>query len=372
MTAASEVTGDSTDLPLVSICIRNYNYGRFLAEAIDSSLNQSYPRTEIIVVDDGSTDETPDVLARYEHLVEVIRQSNAGQFHAATTALQAARGDLILFQDADDRLHSGTAARVVRAFAAHPDAGRVQWRMAVMDEDGSPTGATFPQSNWIVPDGDLADEVLRRRTYVWPPTSGLAFRRSAVELVLRCLEPGHSFVDVDLPLAQATPLLGPVVNLSGTGCDYRHHQSAHSSQIRKDPIVFFHDRIDEVLEGQRMQVRVGEEVGRHVDPDPCAALDWAFAGYRLASLRLEPGSHPIPDDTVLRVAAHGIRSVATQPHYTLEARVKRVVWFTGTALAPRPVAKWLIAKAFLDPPRADQVNERAARAAEPARTPHRG
>jgi hypothetical protein len=351
--------------PLVSICIRSYNYERFLAEAIESCLGQTYDRVEVLVVDDGSTDDSERVLSAYEDRVLVLRQRNSGQFRAALNGLAVTSGDYVMFLDADDRLHRDTVARMLEAFDRHPGAGRVQWRLRVMTENGWPTGDTLPERGWVMSEGDLARRVLRRRTYVWPNTSGNAYRRDAVEQMLRCLGPGQSFVDVDLALALATPLMGPIVNLSGTGGDYRVHSGNFSKHMKRDPLVFLHDRINEVIVGQAMMVRLGQALGRPVDPDPRAALDWTFAAHRLGSLRLDPASHPLPDDRVLRVAARGMYSVATQPDYSLRARLRRIAWFAGTALGPRSVAERLVTRAFLAQPRCRVPIGRGGAAASP-------
>ncbi len=366
----AEGEGNGTGRPLVSICVRNYNYGRFVGESIESCLNQTYGRVEVVVVDDGSTDDSAEVLTAYADRVQVIRQPNGGQFSAAVAGLKATSGAYVIFLDADDLLHAGTVARVVKAFERCPGAGRVQWRLSVVTEEGLPTDRTMPLGNWVMPDGDLSRLVLRRRTYIWPPTSGNAYRRDTVELVLRCLGPGHSFVDVDLPLAWATPLIGPVVNLVGTGGDYRWHGDNFSKQIRRDAGIFLHDRLDEIAEGQAMLVRLGEELGLEVDPDPRAALDWAYASYRLGSLRIDPAAHRLPGDRVLSVAARGMAAVATQPDYALFARLKRFVWFGATALAPRPAARRLVERAFLAPAtRPVPLNVAGGESVAPARTP---
>lgn len=99
--------------PAFSVIIPAYNTETTLARAIDSVLAQSYPAQEIIVVDDGSTDRTPDVAARYGGKVRYIRQDNAGVSSARNQGAQAASGDWLAFLDADDwyypdrlRLHS--------------------------------------------------------------------------------------------------------------------------------------------------------------------------------------------------------------------------------------------------------------------------
>jgi glycosyltransferase involved in cell wall biosynthesis len=88
--------------PGVSVVIPAYNYARYLPAAIDSILQQDYPAYEIIVVDDGSTDNTADVVARYGEKVRYIYQKNAGLPAARNTGIKAARHDFVSFLDADD------------------------------------------------------------------------------------------------------------------------------------------------------------------------------------------------------------------------------------------------------------------------------
>jgi glycosyltransferase involved in cell wall biosynthesis len=86
----------------VSVIIPSYNYARYLGEAIDSALGQTLPPLEVIVVDDGSTDDTPDVLAKYGDRIRVLRQKNAGVAVARNSGIAAARGEYVAFLDADD------------------------------------------------------------------------------------------------------------------------------------------------------------------------------------------------------------------------------------------------------------------------------
>ena len=86
----------------ISVIIPAYNYARYLAEAIDSALGQTYAPLEVIVVDDASTDDTPRVLAAYGQRIRAIRQPNGGAGAARNTGIAAARGEYVAFLDADD------------------------------------------------------------------------------------------------------------------------------------------------------------------------------------------------------------------------------------------------------------------------------
>jgi glycosyltransferase involved in cell wall biosynthesis len=108
--------------PLVSIVMPAYNYARFLPEAIDSVLSQDHPRIELIVIDDGSTDDTPDVLASYGTRLWSVRQPNAGQTVALNRGWRQASGDVIGYLNADDVLAPGAIAAGVDALRMRPDA----------------------------------------------------------------------------------------------------------------------------------------------------------------------------------------------------------------------------------------------------------
>jgi Glycosyltransferases involved in cell wall biogenesis len=105
----------------ISCIVPVYNGERFLAEALDSILVQSHPPFEIIVIDDGSTDGTPGVVANYGERVRYERQENAGPASARNAGLDLARGELIAFHDADDLWHPEKLARQSARFDVRPE-----------------------------------------------------------------------------------------------------------------------------------------------------------------------------------------------------------------------------------------------------------
>lgn len=109
-------------LPLVSVVIPTFNYARFLGEAIESALNQTYPGIEVIVMDDGSTDHTPEVAAGFASRIRYVREPNRGVYSTRQASLEHVHGDYFLNLDADNRLHPEFVARTVARLQGEADA----------------------------------------------------------------------------------------------------------------------------------------------------------------------------------------------------------------------------------------------------------
>ena len=107
---------DDTNRPLVSVCVDNYNYAHYVREAIESALGQSYRPVEVVVVDDGSTDGSRDVIEAFGPKVRACFTPNRGQGAAFNTGFAECRGEVVIFLDADDRLHPTAVEAVMRAY----------------------------------------------------------------------------------------------------------------------------------------------------------------------------------------------------------------------------------------------------------------
>jgi glycosyltransferase involved in cell wall biosynthesis len=127
--------------PLVSVVVTNYNYGRFLARAVGGVLAQSYPRVEIVAVDDGSTDDSLDVLRGYGARIRVIRQENSGVSAARNRGVRESRGELVAFLDSDDVWLEDKLARQVPLFDRE-SVGLVYCGLRFVDEEERSLGTT--------------------------------------------------------------------------------------------------------------------------------------------------------------------------------------------------------------------------------------
>lgn len=246
---------------LVSVLIPNYNYARFLPEAIESVLSQTYPRIETIVVDDGSTDNSRSVIDSYHDRVISVHKTNGGQTSALNAAFERCSGDLISFLDADDAFESEKVERVVSAARRAPHAHLIHHQMQIVDEGGKAMHRPFPVR---VPDGDI--RALVARTGGWfphPVMSGLTFTRAYAARMFpvpdeqRLAELGRPHVPpviVDTYLAGPAALLAPVAGIQVPLTRYRVHGTNRS----------FVDSTQGTAEGQLLRYRAEAETLRTV------------------------------------------------------------------------------------------------------------
>jgi hypothetical protein len=131
--------------PLVSVIVPAYNLAHFLPAALDSALAQDWPvdALEVIVVDDGSTDETPAVLAGYGNRIRPIRQENGGLVRAVDRGLGEARGEYLALLDADDEWPADRVRRQVEFLEEHPAVGLVHGDMEVINAEGVTIAPSF-------------------------------------------------------------------------------------------------------------------------------------------------------------------------------------------------------------------------------------
>jgi glycosyltransferase involved in cell wall biosynthesis len=166
-----------------SVIINNYNYGRYLADAIDSALGQTCSDWEVIVVDDGSSDESRHVIANYGDRVIPVLKKNGGHASAFNAGFRCSRGQVILFLDADDVLLPTAIEKALGPFQ-DPRVVHVHWPLWKVNAAGQRTGEVVPGEP--LPRDDFCEFVQRHgpATYPVSPTSGNAWSRRYLESVL--------------------------------------------------------------------------------------------------------------------------------------------------------------------------------------------
>ena len=221
--------------PLISVLMPSYNYDRYLGIAIQSVLEQSYSHIELIVCDDGSTDESPAILrhlAKQEERLVLIEQPNAGVAAALNTAYKASQGELICLLDADDVFTEDKVARIVQQCHENQQAGFILHGMHVVDERGSPL-YDLPRSGQFE-EGWLAETVIRRGgRWRSMPASALCFRRQVADLLFPLpVDTLRSMADAYLYML--APLVTEVAYIHKPLAQYRLHGENMTGSMQFD------------------------------------------------------------------------------------------------------------------------------------------
>jgi glycosyltransferase involved in cell wall biosynthesis len=350
-------TSDNNFDPLVSIIITNYNYGCFLGNAIDSALLQHYPAIEVIVVDDGSTDRSREVMNAYKNRILSIYKQNGGQASAMNEGFYQSRGEIVIFLDSDDMLHPSIVTDVVGAFNAHPNVAKVMYRMEVIDAAGRLTGELKPDPHLPLRSGDLRPYILSFPfDMTWMATSGNAFSSKVLKKILPI--PAQDFpIMADFYLSHLAPLFGLTTFLPAIGAYYRLHSSNNFARPTRDldlpqirGFISYACKTCGYIEKFANKKEYSITSNRVRDLSSVSILSKRFT-----SLKLEPELHPIKGDTAWKLFRTGVLASWRRFDVSWPMRVLYILWFAAMIPAPKPMAYWL-ASIFSIPEKRGSLN----------------
>jgi glycosyltransferase involved in cell wall biosynthesis len=339
---------------VVDIVINNHNYGAFLTEAIESALAQTHRNVNVLVVDDGSTDDSREILQGHDERVAVVLKENGGQASAVNTGMAHCNSDIVMFLDADDVLRPEAAARVAAAFALDETVAKVQFRMDVIDAEGRQTGAIKPAPHLQMPQGDLRSAELAFPFDIpWMAMSANAFRTEALRRIIPIPAKDYPISGADWYLVHLAALLGRVVSIEDVFASYRVHGSNnYEPQEAELSLAHVRKAIDRTLPTSKALLSLARDLNL---PHPDRILSLADLANRLTSLRLEPARHPVPDDRVGALVIDAVRAARRRSDISPAMKFMFVTWFAAMAVAPRRLAARL-AVLFLFPERRTLLN----------------
>ena len=209
-----------SEQPVVSIVISNYNYADYVGQAIESALSQTYQNIEVIIVDDGSTDASAEVIDSFSRnsRLRILHQANAGQAAAMNRGFEMSTGEVVLFLDSDDFLHHEAASTIVANWTS--GISQIQFPLELVDGGGMQVGL-HPFSRHME-DGDIHWQIVVGGHFRFMPTSGNAFYRKALSRIMPILEKEWR-ICADTYIAMMSPKFGPVKNLGTALGSYRVH-----------------------------------------------------------------------------------------------------------------------------------------------------
>lgn len=322
---------------LFSVIILNFNYARYLPQAIDSALGQTHPAVEVIVVDDASTDDSRTVIAGYgNRIVPCLREVNGGMSASANSGWALARGSHVIFVDADDYLHPDALESMLAVWRA--GVAQVQARLDLVDSDGVAQDI-FPPPESPLAQGDVRPQLARCGRYATTVTTGLAFTRQALEAVMPIPERAFDR-SADGYLTAAVPFYGDIVSIDRPLGAYRRHPANHSG-FAANIATRARWRVDHDEQRHAAMRRQAALTGVAMAAAPGLA-DPLHLEERIASLCFDPARHPYPLDRRAGLGWRGVRAVLAGRAGLKRAVVHSAI-FAVAGLAPRPLARTILA-----------------------------
>jgi len=317
--------------PLVSVVVNNHDYGTYVGLAIESALAQRHRPLEVVVVDDGSTDGSVEVIRGFGDRIRPVLKPNGGQASALNAGFAASRGSLVLFLDADDLLEPHAASALAAAW--RPGTARLQAPVTLIDADGRRSGGRLPADP--MPHGDVRAMVLGSGGYPSTGTTGTAYSRECLERLMPIPEAEWRRAP-DVYLWLLAPFVGPVISLDRPIGQVRVHGRNSWSMDR----VTVERLVDHMATDERKERLLRE---RAHDLGTAPPADWLLRNphhvqSRLALLRLDPARHPFPDDRRLSLARTGVAAALGNRAFSLRKRILLAGWFVLTASLPRGLA----------------------------------
>jgi hypothetical protein len=212
--------------PRVSILLSNYNYAAYIEQSIQSVLDQTYQNFELIICDDGSTDDSLEIIERYKHRdnrIRVISKQNGGQASGFNAAYLASTGEILCLLDSDDLYSPLKLERVVAALQKHQDAGFLVHRVITVDKDRHRQGV-WPLSSGL-PAGWLGPQLLKASGIVafMPPTSGLILRREVARRIFPLPTEAPLGACPDQVVMRLAPCISRIAAINEPLAEYRLH-----------------------------------------------------------------------------------------------------------------------------------------------------
>jgi hypothetical protein len=320
----------------LSVIIANHNYRDFVGAAIDSALSIDWPAKEVIVVDDGSTDDSRTVIESFAGRAAGFFTPKSHQLAAHMVGFKQSTGEIIIFLDADDLLEPEVMNEIAQVW--RPGVSKVQYRMNLIDGTGAQLGSAFPQFPVKNDPRRLRATYLRTMAYTTPPGSGNAYSRDLVRRAFAMAPSSMRWSDDTLLIL--APLLGDVVTVRKPLARYRIHAANNTAWRSLDPAKIRGQLTQDIGKAALFQA-----VCRQMDlPIPRDPLRYSLnhLQYRLASHLADPVAHPFPTDTLLGLECRLLFSAATSSQLRFRDKGILLAWAVACALTPRSLRRILV------------------------------
>jgi glycosyltransferase involved in cell wall biosynthesis len=321
----------------LSVVIPNYNYAKYVGTAIKSALELRWPNVEVIVVDDGSTDDSLEVIQAFGDKIVLIKQANVGQLASCKNGFSRSKGDLIIFLDSDDVLHPELMTEIAAVWTDR--ASKFQFQMRIVDAQGIPTGSIFPQYLSKPAPKDILKWIAATGAYPTPPGSGNAYPRWLVQYVFG-FKSDFEHRAPDSYLLAAAPACGDVITIVRPLADYRVHGLNDGAFLELDETRFARE-VSLTRRRHMFFTEIANDRGLEVSKD-ALNRNLVYLCLRTASYTLRPDIHPVAEESSARILVEACRAVTYPQGYSHSQRASLLLWIVAVIVAPARLRETLI------------------------------
>ena len=323
-----------------SIVIINHNYEVYVRDAINSALAQTWPNVEVVVVDDGSIDNSRSVITKFESRIITIFQQRAGHTCAVNAGLAASSGEFVLFLDADDFLYPKAIATAFALF--QPGDAKIQFQLDTIDRDGANLNLTFP----FFVKGFSAEQVMEQSLatswYPWTTSTGNLYCRMYLEQIFP-LDQIRISRSPDSIMNKLAPLYGSVRTLRQVLGAYRVHGKNSWASTASDwnpQTAVNWLKLNNEMEALFLELAHQRNIPvRRPLVHPFQKLE-----YEIQVLRFVPHEQVVAQ-SLLATLVECFRWFCKARWETCSGRLARLFFLVFLAFAPIKLLKWVLPKA---------------------------
>ncbi|STQ89927.1 glycosyltransferase family 2 protein [Iodobacter fluviatilis] len=312
--------------PKISIVINNYNYEKYIGVAIQSALDQTYENVEIIVVDDGSTDGSIEIIKGYSN-IKAIFKKNGGQVSAINEGFSIATGELIIFLDSDDYLFANACCEVVRKYTkAH---SMISYKLQLCNEQGFLRDEFLPSIDLL--ESNHLDFIIKYGYFQTAPMSGAAY--SAKFLANHLPFDTSRCGWIDHLLTFTAPIYGEISSVNYALGAYRighsslsEHAKISLNKLRKNLLAsdLYAEKISESLASEKnILIKKNKILGPY---------HWKE---RYISFVVDNENHPFVDDSRLMLAYNCIVKFMLWPQIGFTKKIKNILQISTMVVLSR-------------------------------------
>lgn len=313
--------------PLISIIINNYNYEKYVGKAIESVLAQTYHNIDVVIVDDGSTDNSKAIISSFA-IEKTYFKANGGQVSAQNLGFEKCSGDIVIFLDSDDYLFPELCAEIATKYSA--SIAMYPYKLRICDENGVESSREIPTAGLLL--GHHCDFLMQHGYMPISPMSGVAYQRDFLKDVFP-FDPIKWNNSIDHYLSFTAPFYGKVCVLNKPLGGYR---LGHMSISQHALISFPKFRLN-LLYSTYYAISISEQAKKRFNRT--LAVDDLLSPYhwknRFFSFVLAPTRHPFSQDTRLYLFKRCVSSFIKADDLSLQKRIINVGLMCALLFAPQ-------------------------------------